>query len=164
MSLELRRPTEVIYFLTCVFFLCQDYLQSFWSDLQAAHELFSSISQAQQETEGDDGEKEFPEHLPAEVLEAGIKSERYIQVKMYQPVVVSNAQTPLTQRFLLLAARGEGLHLILAQLQPSLKALLLTSVVTQTSTLMMRQIRHAHVNVCLCKSEHVMCVYVNVSL
>uniref|UniRef100_A0A3P9CKK3 DIS3-like exonuclease 1 n=1 Tax=Maylandia zebra TaxID=106582 RepID=A0A3P9CKK3_9CICH len=57
----------------------QDYLQSFWSDLQAAHELFSSISQAQQETEGDDGEKEFPEHLPAEVLEAGIKSERYIQ-------------------------------------------------------------------------------------
>ncbi|XP_030581044.1 DIS3-like exonuclease 1 isoform X1 [Archocentrus centrarchus] len=57
----------------------QDYLQSFWSDLQAAHELYSSISQALQEQGGEDGEKEYAEHLPAEVLEAGIKSGRYIQ-------------------------------------------------------------------------------------
>ncbi|XP_008291591.1 DIS3-like exonuclease 1 [Stegastes partitus] len=57
----------------------QEYLQSFWPDLKAAHELYSSISQVLQEKEGEDSEKEFTEHLPAEVLEAGIKSGRYIQ-------------------------------------------------------------------------------------
>lgn len=57
----------------------QEYLQNFWPDLQAAHELYASISQALQEKEGEDSEKEYTEHLPAEVLEAGIKSGRYIQ-------------------------------------------------------------------------------------
>ncbi|XP_041843619.1 DIS3-like exonuclease 1 isoform X2 [Melanotaenia boesemani] len=57
----------------------QDYLQNFWPELQAAHELYSSISQALQEKENEDSQKEFTEHLPAEVLEAGIKSGRYIQ-------------------------------------------------------------------------------------
>ncbi|XP_069572035.1 DIS3-like exonuclease 1 [Brachyistius frenatus] len=56
----------------------QDYLQNFWPELQAAHELLGSISQALQEKEGEDSEREFAEHLPAEVLEAGIKSGRYI--------------------------------------------------------------------------------------
>ncbi|KAM9318542.1 DIS3-like exonuclease 1 [Pholidichthys leucotaenia] len=57
----------------------QDYLKNFWPELQAAHDLYSSIFQALQEKEGEGTEKEFSEHLPAEVLEAGIKSGRYIQ-------------------------------------------------------------------------------------
>ncbi|XP_077418863.1 DIS3-like exonuclease 1 isoform X2 [Vanacampus margaritifer] len=57
----------------------QEYLQNFWSELRAAHELYSSIHQALQEKEYECTEKEFTDHLPAEVLEAGIKSGRYIQ-------------------------------------------------------------------------------------
>ncbi|XP_045889168.1 DIS3-like exonuclease 1 [Micropterus dolomieu] len=57
----------------------QDFLQNFWPELQAAHELYSSISQALQEKESEGSQKEFTEHLPSEVLEAGIKSGRYIQ-------------------------------------------------------------------------------------
>ncbi|KAM9861308.1 DIS3-like exonuclease 1 [Aulostomus maculatus] len=57
----------------------QDYLQNFWVELHAAHELYSSISQALQEKENNGTEREYAEHLPAEVLEAGIKSGRYIQ-------------------------------------------------------------------------------------
>ncbi|XP_071345827.1 DIS3-like exonuclease 1 isoform X2 [Trachinotus anak] len=57
----------------------QDYLQNFWPELQAAHELYSSISQALQEKESEGKEREYGEHLPAEVLEAGIKSGRYFQ-------------------------------------------------------------------------------------
>lgn len=61
--------------------MCQDFLQDFWSGLQAAHDLYSSISQALQEKEGEDSQREFAEHLPTEVLEAGVKSGRYIQVQ-----------------------------------------------------------------------------------
>lgn len=57
----------------------QDYLSSFWPDLQAAQELYSSIAQTLQERESEGAEKVYTEHLPAEVLEAGIKSGRYIQ-------------------------------------------------------------------------------------
>ncbi|XP_044058525.1 DIS3-like exonuclease 1 [Siniperca chuatsi] len=57
----------------------QDFLQNFWPELQAAHELYSSISQVLQEKESEGSQREFAEHLPAEVLEAGIKSGRYIQ-------------------------------------------------------------------------------------
>ncbi|KAM4744521.1 DIS3-like exonuclease 1 [Anableps anableps] len=57
----------------------QDYLQSFWPALRAAQELYSSVSQALQEKEAEGSQREFPEHLPAEVLEAGIKSGRFIQ-------------------------------------------------------------------------------------
>ncbi|XP_037390155.1 DIS3-like exonuclease 1 isoform X1 [Pygocentrus nattereri] len=57
----------------------QEYLESFWPDLQAARELYASIAQALQERESEGAEKEYTEHLPAEVLEAGIKSGRYIQ-------------------------------------------------------------------------------------
>ncbi|XP_056269243.1 DIS3-like exonuclease 1 [Pseudoliparis swirei] len=57
----------------------RDFLQSFWPELQAAHELYASISQALQEKEGEASEKEYAEHLPPELLEAGIKSGRYIQ-------------------------------------------------------------------------------------
>ncbi|KAM7405650.1 hypothetical protein PAMP_000084 [Pampus punctatissimus] len=67
----------------------QDYLQNFWPELQAAHDLYGSISQTLQEKESVSTEKEFTEHLPAEVLEAGIKSGRYIQgtlnVNKYRP-------------------------------------------------------------------------------
>lgn len=61
----------------------QNYLDNFWPDLKAAHELFDSILQARREREIESQEnngKEYPEHLPMEVLEAGIKSGRYIQV------------------------------------------------------------------------------------
>ncbi|XP_062845644.1 DIS3-like exonuclease 1 [Trichomycterus rosablanca] len=57
----------------------QEYLGSFWPDLQAAHELYASIAQTLQERESEGTEKEYTEHLPAEVLEAGIKSGRFIQ-------------------------------------------------------------------------------------
>ncbi|KAG9260850.1 DIS3-like exonuclease 1 isoform X1 [Astyanax mexicanus] len=57
----------------------REYLETFWPDLQAAQELYTSISQALQERESEATEKEYTEHLPAEVLEAGIKSGRYIQ-------------------------------------------------------------------------------------
>ncbi|XP_009902181.2 DIS3-like exonuclease 1 [Dryobates pubescens] len=60
----------------------KNYLDNFWPDLKAAHELFDSILQAQRERESESQEnkgKEYPEHLPLEVLEAGIKSGRYKQ-------------------------------------------------------------------------------------
>ncbi|KAM9765078.1 DIS3-like exonuclease 1 [Menidia menidia] len=57
----------------------QDYLQNFWPELQAAHDLYGSISQALQEKEAEGSQKEYSEHLPAEILEAGIKSGRYLQ-------------------------------------------------------------------------------------
>nr|XP_046252817.1 DIS3-like exonuclease 1 isoform X2 [Scatophagus argus] len=57
----------------------QDFLRDFWPDLKAAHELHGSISQALQEKESEGSQKEFVEHLPAEVLEAGIKSGRYMK-------------------------------------------------------------------------------------
>lgn len=56
-------------------------MQNFWPDLQAAQELYGSIRQALQEKEAENSQREFSEHLPAEVLEAGIKSGRYIQVR-----------------------------------------------------------------------------------
>ncbi|KAI7814071.1 DIS3-like exonuclease 1 [Triplophysa rosa] len=57
----------------------QEYLASFWPELQAAQELYNSIAQTLQERESEGMEKVYAEHLPAEVLEAGIKSGRYIQ-------------------------------------------------------------------------------------
>ncbi|KAG1943069.1 DIS3-like exonuclease 1 [Pimephales promelas] len=57
----------------------QEYLLSFCPDLQAAHDLYISIAQTLQERESVGAEKVYSEHLPAEVLEAGIKSGRYIQ-------------------------------------------------------------------------------------
>ncbi|NWW55290.1 DI3L1 exonuclease, partial [Pedionomus torquatus] len=60
----------------------QNYLDNFWPDLKPAHELFDSILQARCERESESQEnhgKEYPEHLPVEILEAGIKSGRYIQ-------------------------------------------------------------------------------------
>ncbi|KFO90940.1 DIS3-like exonuclease 1, partial [Buceros rhinoceros silvestris] len=60
----------------------KNYLDNFWPDLKAAHELFDSILQARRERESESREnngKEYPEHLPVEILEAGIKSGRYIQ-------------------------------------------------------------------------------------
>ncbi|KAM3624876.1 uncharacterized protein V6R79_003236 [Siganus canaliculatus] len=57
----------------------QDFLQNFWPELQAAHELYSSISQARRERECEGSNREYAEHLPADVLEAGIKSGRYLK-------------------------------------------------------------------------------------
>ncbi|CAM9816148.1 DIS3-like exonuclease 1 [Lampetra fluviatilis] len=58
-----------------------DYLQNFWPDVQMAHELYASIHQMLQESksQGLSSKREFPEHLSQEVLEAGIKSSRYIK-------------------------------------------------------------------------------------
>lgn len=57
----------------------QDYLHNFWLDVRAAHELYASIAQALQERESEGSEREYSEHLPHELLEAGIKSGRYLQ-------------------------------------------------------------------------------------
>uniref|UniRef100_A0A674AU11 DIS3-like exonuclease 1 n=1 Tax=Salmo trutta TaxID=8032 RepID=A0A674AU11_SALTR len=67
--------------LNCgVYVLCtQEYLHTFWPELQAALELYCSIAQSLQEKGSEGTEREYTEHLPAEVLEAGIKSGRYIQ-------------------------------------------------------------------------------------
>lgn len=64
----------------------QDYLEGFWPDLKAAHELYESIVQSLRERENESQEKEYAEHLPVEILQAGIKSGRYIQVR---PAVLS---------------------------------------------------------------------------
>ncbi|XP_021092693.1 DIS3-like exonuclease 1 isoform X3 [Heterocephalus glaber] len=60
----------------------KDYLDNFWPDLKAAHELCESILQSRRERESESQEshgREYSEHLPLEVLEAGIKSGRYVQ-------------------------------------------------------------------------------------
>ncbi|XP_076984389.1 DIS3-like exonuclease 1 isoform X2 [Tamandua tetradactyla] len=60
----------------------KNYLENFWPDLTAAHELCDSVLQSRRERESESLEshgKEYAEHLPLEVLEAGIKSGRYIQ-------------------------------------------------------------------------------------
>ncbi|XP_041073929.1 DIS3-like exonuclease 1 [Polyodon spathula] len=64
----------------------KDYLEGFWPDLKAAHELYESLVQSLRERESESQEKEYAEHLPMEILEAGIKSGRYIQVR---PAVLS---------------------------------------------------------------------------
>ncbi|XP_029000136.1 DIS3-like exonuclease 1 [Betta splendens] len=57
----------------------QEYLQSFWQQLDAAHALYRSIRQALQEKEGEAVERQFPEHRAAEVLEAGVRSGLYLE-------------------------------------------------------------------------------------
>ncbi|XP_007420775.1 DIS3-like exonuclease 1 [Python bivittatus] len=60
----------------------KNYLDNFWPDLKAAHELLDSILQSRRERESESQEnsgKEYPEHFPMETLEAGIKSGQYIQ-------------------------------------------------------------------------------------
>ncbi|XP_070618176.1 DIS3-like exonuclease 1 isoform X2 [Erythrolamprus reginae] len=60
----------------------KNYLDNFWPDLKAAQELLDSILQSRRERESESHEnsgKEYPEHLPMETLEAGIKSGLYIQ-------------------------------------------------------------------------------------
>ncbi|XP_037308770.2 DIS3-like exonuclease 1 [Pungitius pungitius] len=67
--------------LTCGVYVIslQDFLLNFLPELTAARDLYAAVSQALQEKESEVTEKEFAEHLPAEVLEAGIKSGRYVQ-------------------------------------------------------------------------------------
>ncbi|KAM4036792.1 DIS3-like exonuclease 1 isoform 1-T1 [Anomaloglossus baeobatrachus] len=69
--------TEGVYVLSF-----KNYLETFWPDLKGAQELYESIRQALFEREADSREsngKEYQEHLPLQVLEAGIKSGRYKQ-------------------------------------------------------------------------------------
>lgn len=74
-------------------------MDNFWPDLKAAHELFDSIVQARHERETESQEnngKEYPEHLPMEILEAGIKSGRYIQVSCYLGIIHRKMQSCAT--------------------------------------------------------------------
>ncbi|XP_053128175.1 DIS3-like exonuclease 1 isoform X2 [Hemicordylus capensis] len=74
---QLGSETEGVFVISF-----KHYLDNFWPDLKAAHELFDSILQSQRERESENQEnngKEYPEHVPTEMLEAGIKSRRYIQ-------------------------------------------------------------------------------------
>ncbi|XP_053720299.1 DIS3-like exonuclease 1 [Synchiropus splendidus] len=59
----------------------QDYLQNFLLDLQPAHLLYTSLRQALQERKESQWSErgEYPEHLPAHILDAGLKSGRFIQ-------------------------------------------------------------------------------------
>ncbi|XP_078097275.1 DIS3-like exonuclease 1 isoform X1 [Mustelus asterias] len=60
----------------------KSYLENFWPDLEAVHQLYESIVQSRKERECENQEKngkEYLEHLAVEILEAGIKSGRYIQ-------------------------------------------------------------------------------------
>ncbi|XP_072255223.1 DIS3-like exonuclease 1 [Pyxicephalus adspersus] len=60
----------------------KNYLETFWPHLKGALELYNSIRDALQERETESREKngkEYQEHLPLEILEAGIKSGRYKQ-------------------------------------------------------------------------------------
>ncbi|KAM9311270.1 DIS3-like exonuclease 1 [Gastrophryne carolinensis] len=69
--------TEGVYVISF-----KNYLETFWPDLTGALELYESLREALQEREtesrGSNG-KEYQEHLPLEILEAGIKSGRYRQ-------------------------------------------------------------------------------------
>ncbi|XP_069767412.1 DIS3-like exonuclease 1 isoform X2 [Narcine bancroftii] len=60
----------------------KSYLENFWPDLDAVHQLYESIVQARKERENEAQEKngkEYSEHRPLELLEAGIKTGKYIQ-------------------------------------------------------------------------------------
>ncbi|KAE8618468.1 hypothetical protein XENTR_v10009392 [Xenopus tropicalis] len=60
----------------------QIYLETFWPNLKGALELYKSLKETHRERELESREgngKEYPEHLPLEILEAGIKSGRYQQ-------------------------------------------------------------------------------------
>ncbi|KAM4677957.1 DIS3-like exonuclease 1 isoform 2-T2 [Discoglossus pictus] len=60
----------------------KNYLETFWPDLKSALELYESLRETQRERESESREsngREYPEHLPLEVLEAGIKSGRFKQ-------------------------------------------------------------------------------------
>lgn len=59
----------------------QDFLQDFWPELRAVQELYAAVRQALQEKAGEGSQREYAEHLHAKVLEAGIKSGRYVQVE-----------------------------------------------------------------------------------
>lgn len=61
--------------------LLQDFLQDFWPELQAVHQLYASVHQALQEKVGEASQREYAEHLHAAVLEAGLKAGRYLQVE-----------------------------------------------------------------------------------
>nr|XP_056721762.1 DIS3-like exonuclease 1 [Euleptes europaea] len=74
---QLGSETEGVFVISF-----KNYLDNFWPDLKAAHELFDSILHSRRERESESQEhsgKEYPEHVPMESLEAGIKSGRYIQ-------------------------------------------------------------------------------------
>uniref|UniRef100_H3CGP2 DIS3-like exonuclease 1 n=1 Tax=Tetraodon nigroviridis TaxID=99883 RepID=H3CGP2_TETNG len=57
----------------------QDFLQNFWPELRAVRELYASVCQALQEKASEGSQREYAEHVHAKVLEAGIKSGRYLQ-------------------------------------------------------------------------------------
>ncbi|XP_062998598.1 DIS3-like exonuclease 1 [Elgaria multicarinata webbii] len=74
---QLGSETEGVFVISF-----KNYLDNFWPDLKAARELFDSIRQSRRERENESQEnhgREYPEHVPMETLEAGIKSGRYIQ-------------------------------------------------------------------------------------
>ncbi|XP_040270225.1 DIS3-like exonuclease 1 isoform X1 [Bufo bufo] len=72
-----NNETQGVYVLSF-----KNYLETFWPTLTGAQELYESVRQALCERDTDSREsngKEYQEHLPLEVLEAGIKSGRYKQ-------------------------------------------------------------------------------------
>ncbi|XP_060611346.2 DIS3-like exonuclease 1 [Anolis sagrei] len=72
---QLGSETEGVFVISF-----KDYLDNFWPDLKAAHELFESVLQSRRESEGQEsGGKEYAEHIPSEALVAGIKSGRFLQ-------------------------------------------------------------------------------------
>ncbi|KAM4748024.1 DIS3-like exonuclease 1 [Rhinophrynus dorsalis] len=74
---QYSNETEGVYVISF-----KNYLESFWPDLTAALELYQSLQQSHHERAMESQEnngREYQEHLPLEVLEAGIKSGRYKQ-------------------------------------------------------------------------------------
>lgn len=64
----------------------QDFLQNFWPELRAVRELYASVCQALQGRAGEGSQREYAEHLHAKLLEAGIKSGRYLQVREQEQI------------------------------------------------------------------------------
>uniref|UniRef100_A0A8C2P0Y5 DIS3-like exonuclease 1 n=1 Tax=Capra hircus TaxID=9925 RepID=A0A8C2P0Y5_CAPHI len=93
-----------------------NYLDNFWPDLKAARELCESILQSRRERENESQEshgKEYPEHVPLEVLEAGIKSGRYVQVRIGAgPTRASSKDSDLVSDVLIhgMKARNRSIH------------------------------------------------------
>ncbi|KAG8440779.1 hypothetical protein GDO86_006494 [Hymenochirus boettgeri] len=89
----------------------QSYLETFWPELKGALELYKSLSESCQQQKIDSLEKngkEYQEHLPLQVLEAGIKSGRFKQGILN--VNKHRSQTEAFVRFLGLGDKDTDLH------------------------------------------------------
>ena len=59
-----------------------DYLKNFWPNLERAYEVYQSILDAKDTVKSEKDSEDYVDYLKQEVLEAGVKSGRYIQGRL----------------------------------------------------------------------------------